>query len=988
MEAFCRNVPPDLSEENLKRELLPLMKSLHISDFYCEKPKGRSQAWIKFLSAEDCSAFLSRHSKQRRFEESSKENIHRSHFFRSTVTPKDTARLHILKTRVFVEKSTRSVDKHAIAHLKHEREKKQKAAAAATNKDHHVPEKAFSIAHISCGGNTFLGEDDVITYVDHNSLILPKGVIGRFAPQWLTVHVESGNRMDFHNETIEHLIASRGDMSLTLVLTEPPKIYMPRMSLMNRSFQEWRRVPGLASWGLPRDYSSSCLVYRICLYDLPTFDEVLRSLRNKDILAITNHDLPSVMCSSMNPESNHFLGRQQFTQKSKRLLSSGVHFALLFQVQALVWNNYINPASGIELLDLLDRVIQDANEKRVAVPVTTDAMKKLFQRIPYPCPGTDPRDLNVVSIMSDIMDAEYEARKDNPERDRIYGGKLPSHQIWVFKALVTPTRVLLVGPDAESKNRVLRKHSEHNDYFLRVIFCEEDGQELRFHPKVDNEPIYSQFRCIMDDGIQIAGRKYHFLGFSHSSLRSHSAWFSAPFTDRNLGLQTPEAILKALGDFEDIQVPAKCAARIGQAFSETPYAVPIFENGIDYRFILDVKSADGSRVFSDGVGTISQEALEEVWPFLSIKSAAPTCLQIRWGGCKGMLSLDTRLKGKVFCIRKESMMKFPSQDIRELGICDSASKPLRLVLNRQMIKILEDMGTKDEWFFTLQNKALDILRNVTADATNTSSFLEYQAIGVNMGLPKLVKQLEVMGIDYRRDKFLRAAVEHVVLRELRLLKHKARIPVDHGVTLFGIMDETGFLDEGEVYVTYDRTYGRSNGRSIKSILKDGEVIVTRSPALHPGDIQIVQHVSPPQGHPLRSLQNCIIFSQKGKRDLPSMLSGGDLDGDIYNIIWDPEARPLRYFSPADYPRVTPKPLGRPVTPDDIADFFVDFMRTDILGVIATRHVVLADYYDEGTMHPDCVALAGLHSTAVDFSKTGIPVNVKDLPKNPRFRPDL
>jgi hypothetical protein len=989
MEVFCRNVPLDLSEEHFRQELLPLMRALKISDYHCEKPKRRAQAWIKFLNAGDGSAFLARHGKQRRHDEYGKENINPNYLSRPNTKSRDIARLHILKTAIFVEQSTKPMDKHTIAHLRHEREKKQKATATATKKDRTAPVKAFNIADISCGGNTFRGEDDVITFVDHNELILPKGVTGKFTPQWLTIQAEGGNRMDFHNETIKDLIASRGDLSLTLVLTEPPKIYIPRLSLMERSSHDWSRVQGLATWGLPRDYSSSCLVYRIYLYDILSFDEVLKSLKKRDSLAITNHDLPSIRWNNMGSESNHVLGRQTFIEKSKRLLaSSSVHFALLFQVQALVWNNFINPASGIELLNWLDRVIGDAKEKRVAVPVTTDAMKTLSQRNPYPCPGTDPNELDVVSIMADIMNAEYEARKENPDRDRIYGGKLPTHQIWVFKALITPTRVLLAGPDAESKNRVLRKYSDYNDYFLRVIFCEEDGQELRFHPKVDNEPIYSQFRRMMDAGIQIAGRKYHFLGFSHSSLRSHSAWFSAPFIDQDLQLQSPEVILQALGDFTDIRVPAKCAARIGQAFSETPYAVPILETNIIPRFIHDVKSVDGSRVFSDGVGTISQEALEEIWPYLSMKSAAPTCLQIRWGGCKGMLSLDTRLEGKVFCIRKESMMKFPSQDIRELGICDTASKPLRLVLNRQMIKILEDMGTKDEWFFKLQNNALDILRNVTADATNTSFFLEHQAIGLNMGLPRLVKQLETMDIDYRRDNFLKAAVEHVVLRELRLLKHKARIPVNNGVTLFGIMDETGFLDEGEVYVTYDKTYGRSNGRGIKSTLKDGEVIVTRSPALHPGDVQLVKQVTPPQGHPLRSLQNCIVFSQKGKRDLPSMLSGGDLDGDIYNIIWDLEAWPSTSFSPADYPRVTPKPLDRLVEPKDIADFFIDFMRTDILGVIATRHVVLADYHDSGTTHDDCIALAELHSTAVDFSKTGIPVNVKDLPKPPRFRPDL
>ncbi|WKT38498.1 RNA-dependent RNA polymerase, eukaryotic-type [Fusarium oxysporum f. sp. vasinfectum] len=954
MEVFCRNVPQDLSEESFKQELMPFMKALNITDFYCEKPKRRPQAWIKFLNPGDGYSFLERHGKQQRQNESQKENINPRYPFKTNFRPKDTPRLHILKTAVFVEQT---------------------------------PVKAFSIIGISCGGNTFRGPQQVITFVEHNSLMLPRDVIGKFMPQWLTVYNKDGYRMDFHNDTIQDLIASRNDASITLVLTEPPKMYTPHKS--DNPNQEWKRVQGLVNWGLIREYSASCLVYRIFFTSINDMNEVLRSVKHRDILAITYHDLPSVLWSYMEPESNHFLGRQQFTEKAKRILASGnVHFALLFQVQALVWNNYINPASGIELLQILEEVIKDAKENQVAAPVTTDAMKGLHQKIPYPCPGTDPDELNVITLMTSIMNEEYEARAENPKRDRIYGVKIPDHQIYIFKAMVTPTRVLLSGPEPDSKNRVLRKYHENNDYFLRVLFCEEDGQDLNFHPKVDNEPIFARFRHVMDEGITIAGRKFDFLGFSHSSLRSHSAWFSAPFTDSNFERQTPAAILQALGDFSEIRVPAKCAARIGQAFSETPYAIPIFETGICHRFIPDVKSEDGTRVFSDGVGTISREALEEIWPYLSMRAAAPTCLQIRWGGCKGMLSLDTRLKGRVFCIRQESMMKFPSDDLRELGICDASSKPLRLVLNRQMIKILEDMGTTNDWFFRLQNNALDILRNATADATNTSYFLDYQAIGVNMGLPKLVKHLEKMGIDYRRDKFLKSAVEHVVFRELRLLKHKARIPVDQGVTLFGVMDETGFLDADEVFVTYDKTHGVYRGRRINSTLKDGQVIVTRSPALHPGDIQIVNQVTPPQGHPLRSLQNCIVFSQKGKRDLPSMLSGGDLDGDLYNIIWDPDALPDNYFLPADYPRVKPKPLDRPVKPQDIADFFVDFMRTDILGMIATRHVVLADYHEQGTTHPDCISLAGMHSTAVDFSKTGIPVDVKALPKNPPFRPDF
>lgn len=52
-------------------------------------------------------------------------------------------------------------------------------------------------------------------------------------------------------------------------------------------------------------------------------------------------------------------------------------------------------------------------------------------------------------------------------------------------------------------------------------------------------------------------------------------------------------------------------------------------------------------------------------------------------------------------MRRDSMMKFKSNDLDVLGICDAGSRPLRFALNRQIIKILEDMGISDTWFLTL-----------------------------------------------------------------------------------------------------------------------------------------------------------------------------------------------------------------------------------------------------------------------------------------------
>lgn len=159
-----------------------------------------------------------------------------------------------------------------------------------------------------------------------------------------------------------------------------------------------------------------------------------------------------------------------------------------------------------------------------------------------------------------------------------------------------------------------------------------------------------------------------------------------------------------------------------------------------------------------------------------------------------------------------------------------------------------------------------------------------------------------------------------------------------------------------------------------TLILTGSVVVTRSPALHPGDVQCVAAVKVPADSPLMALRNCVVFSSKGDRDLPSQLSGGDLDGDLFNVIHDASLYPAKVAEPADYPIQEPINIGREVARSDMTAFFIQFMENDQLGRIATLHQTLADQRPLGTFDPDCVSLAGLHSTAVDFSKTGIPVS--------------
>lgn len=94
--------------------------------------------------------------------------------------------------------------------------------------------------------------------------------------------------------------------------------------------------------------------------------------------------------------------------------------------------------------------------------------------------------------------------------------------------------------------------------------------------------------------------------------------------------------------------------------------------------------------------------------------------------------------------------------------------------------------------------------------------------------------------------------------------------------------------------------------------------------MHPGDVQVVNAVDVPADSPLHDLRNVVVFSQQGDRDLPSQLSGGDLDGDIYNIMWSPRMVPRDTFPAADYPRLLAKELDREVQLKDMREFFIDF----------------------------------------------------------------
>ncbi|CAE6419169.1 unnamed protein product [Rhizoctonia solani] len=576
-------------------------------------------------------------------------------------------------------------------------------------------------------------------------------------------------------------------------------------------------------------------------------------------------------------------------------------------------------------------------------------------------------------------------------RERNQNGDFPC-----LHAVVTPTRVLLEGPEPEQLNRVLRMFPDHWDHFIRVRFTDEEQGQLKWDSDVNGPQfVRSRIGGFLKKGLKIAGRRFEYLGYSNSSLKlylktAHTVWFVRPFNDPRRGPQNASTIINAIGDFSrDIQCPARMGARIGQAFSSTDLSVTVSADEVIT--INDIKR--NGYCFTDGVGTISPEFAEQMWRALvNLRGKrpyfVPASYQVRLGGYKGMLAIDYRLEGSVVCVRK-SMDKFSSLSL-DVEVSRTFDRPGPCFLNRPLIMLLDTgSGVPIEVFLGLQRKAVKDTKDAMRSLSSAARALETYGLGDSYKVPSLLLRMEKIEVDLRQLESLGVMT---VLKDaetdiLRDLKHHARIPVPHSWKLVGIADEFDYLEPREIYACI-------RDRDREPIYLEGPFIVTRSPVIHPGDVQVVTAIGkPPPGSPfdVEPLENTIVFSCRGDRSLPSYLGGGDLDGDLYDLInltELPQLTPQVIHSPAEYPPATKRMIqNRQATIDDVKDFICDYINSDILGMVALRHLRLADERPLGVNDPDCLKLAALHNKAVDFQKSGTPVEFKELPYPGRARPD-
>ena len=608
---------------------------------------------------------------------------------------------------------------------------------------------------------------------------------------------------------------------------------------------------------------------------------------------------------------------------------------------------------------------------------------------------------------------------------------LPSYCVEIPRILLTPTRVAVVGFDVEMSNRVVRKFVEEEGFsaesFCRVSFGDENGDKLFSSELTDS--VSDRIKTVLLTGIQINGLFYRFLAYSSSQLKENSLWMVR--TERNW---TVAKMRQWMGDFSMCKTPSKYAARMGQCFSTTFQAEEAVKGKKtmyhDERRLLNVFddfpdvtiTRNGTeKCHSDGTGLIDKSILKslvERLPFAPSFSESVSIIQIRFGGAKGTLTAwdFQKLNGVPSgydVLLRPSMVKFRAP-YRHLEVVKVGTH-VPYYLNRHVILLLQVHNVGVTTFLDMQQSMLSDLDRMLVDADQAKRLLPRLG-GADSSLTSTLMHMLHSGLSASDDPFLFSCVHSIRSHHVTQLRKKARIFVRDGAVLMGGLDETGLLPEGCVFVQLRRSRISSDRNQL---IKDdsfetlvGPVLVTKHPALHPGDVRMLLAIDIPE---LRDHKNMLLFSQQGReRPEADKMSGSDLDGDEFAVTWDPrlflkewnccsQRGPLEWISrqgnvlslldnnkvgadailqfekvnhpPGEYDAATgaQKPVDDAFSDEQLVQYMIYHAKNDNLGWIATLWL---DYAcRSGADCENCLELAGLHSIAVDFPKSGIPATV-------------
>lgn len=416
--------------------------------------------------------------------------------------------------------------------------------------------------------------------------------------------------------------------------------------------------------------------------------------------------------------------------------------------------------------------------------------------------------------------------------------------------------------------------------------------EKKSKDKDNKNEIKECIRKLLKDGIKVKIDEkieyYCYIGSSNSGRRESNFWAVEKKNFDKLNLKN---FLNYFGDFCKFKQIQKLNKRYSLLYTTSKPFMKIKRT--EYKIIEDVK--ENNFCFTDGIGIIRKKFCEEISKSLNLEYTSYV-FQIRMGGFKGVLTAfsdeifdlncpkDLNDRDNVKILFRKSQEKFDSHDF-ELNIVSWAinvtppanlNSEIIMVLDgiangnevrNYFIKLFEDHFSEMEKCFTDPKKAL-------AKFANTDTLNEFTH-KYKMILLACRKDL-IQELDPKQYKIISDILIEQNLYKI-ITKRNINIQLEKSAYFIGVIDETGELEEDEVYVAF---YNRL--QNIEYL--DGiNVAICKMPCY---SVTEIRKVRTKKVDKLSHLVNCVVFSKKGTRPLTNILSGGDLDGDLYFVTWN------------------------------------------------------------------------------------------------------
>ncbi|KAK0424928.1 hypothetical protein QR680_008930 [Steinernema hermaphroditum] len=729
-----------------------------------------------------------------------------------------------------------------------------------------------------------------------------------------------------------------------------------------------------------QDHIAECLNFRLHFKSIKrdVFYNILSRLRHRCnvVLEFAAVEVAAWKCHvprPLDPRSDH---------DTKKLLEEVNCFSLNYLIEALCSRGAIVNDHFLASEETRDRFVQtllDAfRESRFITLATIERML-----------NTIDENLEIRDIVKLFQSCHEQERRRSKELEATEERQKTEGFLRVRKVVITPTRILFVVPEMMMGNKFLREFDPTGEHTLRVQFRDDSGRTMTM-TQVGDYLIEHMIRKSYN-GIIVAGREFKWIGASNSQMRDHGCYF-IDTTEKDMRDMMKENV----GNFDDSNDPIKSMARFGQRFTQAR-AVEFGLTRNDYHITADITGGldpnNEPYTFSDGVGSISVRYAKHIAEQLKLHDFIPSVYQIRFRGMKGIVTLNPnidhfrdyarkygineRRKYRQYDIElsfRDSQNKFHSREDNDIDIV-KYSTPTPMQLNRPMINIMDQVTA-------MQNEAthkrlvarVHQLLDLQLNGLGKCLTDEHRAREKLSEMPRRIdiqKLSTEKGFYLTEEPFFRSLLQCNVQYAMRRLrsKNQVAIPFSHGRMMFGVIDETGGLQYGQIFcqITNNLFLKTPGVTAAKTILK-GPVLMTKNPQNVAGDMRMFQAVDIPELH---HLVDVVVFPRYGPRPHPDQMAGSDLDGDEYALMWDPELFFDRNEDPIDFPKPPKqKPDPKKSPSEHVIEHIIKYIKLDSIGTISYAFLVNSDLY--GIDSEVCLSIARKHSMAVDFPKNGTP----------------